>query len=152
MESSGTALVWLKQKVSNCGSEISCNFRKKSALNCMFCCDVLDLEHVENGELSSHLTAPINSSYWAYEQSLPVNPKCRKGVFSILWVTGSVGHLRTVLTKMALISLSTARPIHPNAFMMRSAGARQRDWAVVWWQLSFYTPSLNLMCGSECTF
>lgn len=85
----------------------------------------------ENGELSPHLTAPINSPYWAYGQSLPVNPKCRKGVFSILLVTGSVGHLRTVLTKMALISLSTARPIHPNAFMMRSAGVRQRDSGVV---------------------
>lgn len=139
-----------------------CKFKKKSALDTkhwtacfavMFC----TLNFFENGELdlSPHLTAPINSPYWANEQSLPVNPICRKGVFSILLVTGSVGHLRTVLTKMALISLSTARPIHPNTFMMRSAGqdSESEQWCGGNWQLSFYTASLNLMCGpAECTF
>lgn len=77
------------------------------------------------------------SSLTHNEQYLPVNPICKNWVFSILLVTGCSGHLRSSLTKMALISPSTAclrsPPLSDVSLRMRGTvanGARQWEWGM----------------------
>lgn len=82
--------------------------------HCMgFCKEWLIWEKKLNVNVSSPIYTSVTSLilqialFWPYEQSLPVNQICVKGVFLILLVTGCFGHLRSALTKMALISPST---------------------------------------------
>lgn len=85
----------------------------------------------------------------------PLTQSAKREYFSILLVTGCSGHLRSTLTKMALISPSTACPSLLKHSQTPHSGWRDprgetegaRDGAAGRGRLSFYTASLSLMRG-----